>query len=231
MSKGRYCAAVPPHRPRVAGYLRGDDDAIIDQTATLRRWCTQNRLVLRTTYSDPAGPEELLRTGLISVIAAARAGAVEGIAVATMTAIAADPVVQEQVRTVITEAGSRLYAADDDATPERALIRHTLDVTAGNRVQITRLNTRTGRLRAKYGVPPYGWTLRDGVEVPVPEQQQVIGTILAWRADGLTLQQIADRLNTAGIPGARSGPWYRKTVNAVLHRAQHLPDQKEPIMT
>lgn len=232
MPAGRYRSAVPTRKPtRLVGYARGEAD-IPAQTAALRAWCDARRYELPTIHTDPPSSDDVVRPGLIRALAEVRGRLAAGLVIARMSVLATDPVVQEQVRDAIVHAGGRLHPIDPEPSPERELVRHTLDVVAANRLQVSRLITRSGaRQRTAGGAASYGWRVQDGRELPVPEEQQIIGAIVSWRDDGLSLQDIADRLNQAHIAGSRGGKWHRKTVAAVLHRARYLPNftnRKEP---
>lgn len=78
------------------------------------------------------------------------------------------------------------------------------------------------------GKPPVGWRVRDGQLVP-GERIDVVGQVHALRREGLTLEQIADRMNELGVPTATGkGPWRRNTVVRAL-KAPLPPDPVEQI--
>lgn len=71
-----------------------------------------------------------------------------------------------------------------------------------------------------------GWKRTDDVDadgrrvvVEVADEADVIRTILALRADGMTLRAIASELTERGIATKRGGTWRASTVNAVIKRA------------
>lgn len=66
---------------------------------------------------------------------------------------------------------------------------------------------------------PYGHEIRDGKLLPLASHADAISLMTEMRAEGATLQAIADKLNEMGIPTARGGKWYPMTVKNVLARA------------
>lgn len=70
--------------------------------------------------------------------------------------------------------------------------------------------------RQAYGRTPYGFR-RNGAALESIEFEQVaVRQIRAWRAEGLTLRAIVERLNTGGIPTKRGGRWAAQTVKYIL---------------
>lgn len=59
----------------------------------------------------------------------------------------------------------------------------------------------------RLGAPPMSQTAPDAVK-----------RIATLKADGLSLRQIADKLNAEGVKGGRGGRWWTKTVRAALQQ-------------
>lgn len=76
-----------------------------------------------------------------------------------------------------------------------------------------------GRRTSRY--PPFGWRhTRDGRCVAVPEEQEALNQMRLWRdIDGVTYQEIADRLNAMGVKTKRGSSWERGGVKRCLDRA------------
>ena len=79
---------------------------------------------------------------------------------------------------------------------------------------------------ARLGGVPYGWKRgpeRDDAGrllwSPVDDEQAVIERIRVYRADGMSYQHIASRLNDGGIPSRRGGQWYASAVMRALKHA------------
>jgi len=65
----------------------------------------------------------------------------------------------------------------------------------------------------------YGWKLTQSGHITIdPDQRACVYRILALRRDGLTLQQICDRLVDDGWPAPRSGKWYCATVKKIVEQ-------------
>ncbi|MBM3270039.1 MAG: recombinase family protein [Candidatus Sericytochromatia bacterium] len=69
------------------------------------------------------------------------------------------------------------------------------------------------------GRPGYGFEIRDGRLAEVEGEASVVARVAALRAEGQTLQQIADTLNGEGIATKRGGRWAPQTVKNLLARS------------
>jgi len=76
----------------------------------------------------------------------------------------------------------------------------------------------------RYGQVPFGYDLAaDGkVLVPNEDEWEVIRQMARWREAGQTLQEIADRLTTAGIAAQNGGRWAPATVRGILMRTEEV---------
>jgi site-specific DNA recombinase len=72
---------------------------------------------------------------------------------------------------------------------------------------------RTGSLRYGYDLDPDGIHL-----VPNPEEQRVLAKIRRYRAKGISLRGIADRLNKQGCTTKQGGPWKHSTIQGLVTR-------------
>ena len=72
---------------------------------------------------------------------------------------------------------------------------------------------RTGALRYGYDLAPDGIHL-----VPNPEEQKTLEKIKRYRAKGISLRGIADRLNKQGCTTKQGGPWKHSTVQGLVNR-------------
>ncbi len=68
------------------------------------------------------------------------------------------------------------------------------------------------------GQVPYGWNKQtDGTLVENAQEQRHIRFMQEWRADGWTLQTIADGLNNSMVPTkSGNGRWASKTISTIL---------------
>lgn len=69
------------------------------------------------------------------------------------------------------------------------------------------------------GSPAYGYEMLDKQLVKVASEYEAIALVKEMKANGCTLQQIADELNAQNIKTKRGGSWYPTTVKNILGRA------------
>ena len=97
---------------------------------------------------------------------------------------------------------------DDPDDPMRTAMRQMMGVFSQLERGMITARLRAGRAakRYAYGSPPFGWradkTSPTGF-ARVPVEQRVIERILAWRADGVPMREMARRLNAEEIPPKR----------------------------
>jgi len=72
-----------------------------------------------------------------------------------------------------------------------------------------------------YNHPPLGFDRQGDELVPNADELATVRRIRAWRDRGVSLHQIAHRLNDAGAPTKRGGAWYASTILAVLRNDLH----------
>lgn len=93
---------------------------------------------------------------------------------------------------------------------EREMIRdRILDGKAEKRA-------KEGKRAYTGGRPPYGWDARDGKLVINKREQTVRRRIKRLRKAGKTLEEIAETLNSDGIPSKSGGKWFKATVKQIL---------------
>ncbi len=66
---------------------------------------------------------------------------------------------------------------------------------------------------------PYGWDFSSDGLVEVLEEQGALQTMREWREQGQSFQEIAERLNRAGVRAKQGGDWGATSVRSVLKRA------------
>lgn len=66
---------------------------------------------------------------------------------------------------------------------------------------------------------PYGFTAVDGALLPDPTEQAVIARMTGLRGDGVSYNEIANKLNAEYIPTKRGGAWRSQTVKNIAVRA------------
>jgi DNA invertase Pin-like site-specific DNA recombinase len=119
-------------------------------------------------------------------------------------------------------------AAIDTGSPMgRMIFAIFAGMAEGERETIT-LRTKSGRLQKGHnggiacGTAPFGYRRReDGTFEVVEDEARVVRLMFALREDGLELQEIADRLNTAGHRGRKGGIWRKGTVGYCLDNPKY----------
>lgn len=74
---------------------------------------------------------------------------------------------------------------------------------------------RTGQ---KYSPIPFGYQEIEGRLEVIESEAKIVAEIVSRRADGETLQSIADSLNDRGIKGKRGGIWHPRTIKYLIER-------------
>lgn len=69
------------------------------------------------------------------------------------------------------------------------------------------------------GAFPYGYETVEKELSPIGDEYAAIAMMRQMKADGATLQTIADELNTQGIATKRGGKWYPTTIKKIVDRA------------
>jgi len=85
------------------------------------------------------------------------------------------------------------------------------------------MRIKTKKLHAGLGLPPYGYHKppgeffnNDAVLVQIPEQIQILNQIKDWFLAGLSLTEIAKRLNAQHIPSPRGKKWWYSVISYLL---------------
>ena len=65
---------------------------------------------------------------------------------------------------------------------------------------------------------PFGYDRKNGKLVENPDEIRTIGKVKKWWAEGTSNDDIAERLNFAGVRAKRGGLWYGPSVNDLLYR-------------
>ena len=76
--------------------------------------------------------------------------------------------------------------------------------------------------RQAYAPTPYGFERTGDALVPIASEQAVVRSIREWRASGLSLRAIVERLNAAGAPTKRGGKWASETVRYILNNTLYV---------
>jgi DNA invertase Pin-like site-specific DNA recombinase len=169
------------------------------------------------------------RPGLLDAIAELGRG--DMLIVAKRDRLGRDPVVVAMIEAAAQRRGARVISAAGEGTdsdsPTDVLMRRIVDAFAEYERLVIKARTKAalGAKRARgervSGRAPYGFALAaDGVHlVPCPAEQAVLTTIREMRSAGLTLQAIADALNSRGVCRREGSKWDHRFVSLLLRRA------------
>ncbi|HYY23520.1 MAG TPA: recombinase family protein, partial [Thermoleophilaceae bacterium] len=220
---GSAAAKPPAHRAeataRAVGYAslaRGqtsDSPELRDQAKAIERACASRGLALRRLIWDVANDtrSDLQRPGLrhaLEMIATGEASCLVVSGLDRLSRSAADLGVLVEW---LEKKGSRLIAVDldlDTAAPDGRLAARALAAVGGS----TRAEPKD--------LPPGGLAgprpqRRSSGRPAVADRPALEGRIRAMRAEGMTLQAIADTLNAEGVPTLRGGrKWRPSSVQA-----------------
>ncbi|MBN2359672.1 MAG: recombinase family protein [Deltaproteobacteria bacterium] len=201
------------------------------QRAALAAWCSANGTELVATFADlgiSGGAALDHRPGLTAAVAALTENGAGLLLVAKRDRLARDVVIAATVERLVERAGARVRSIDGTGEgdgPEAALMRTLIDAFAAYERALIKsrtkaaLSVKAGR-GERVGQVPYGYHLAaDGAHLEADAiEQERIAVIRALRADGLTLREIADRLNSDAVP-ARGQRWHTTSVARLLRRA------------
>lgn len=219
---------------RAVAYLRvsTDDQALGPeaQRAAVERWCASHGAQLVATFEDHvcgASPLDK-RPGLVAALDALAEHGAGVLLVAKRDRLARDVVLCAMVERLAERAGARVQSAAGEGTdgddPAAMLMRRIVDAFAEYERALIRARTRAalGVKRGRgerVGQVPFGFRLAaDGFHLePHEEEQGVAARVRALRAEGLSLDAVAGRLNAEGVP-ARGERWYGMTVGRILAR-------------
>lgn len=221
---------------RVSGKSQVDGYGLDIQLADINAAAERLGAVIVRVCSDEgvSGTKEAIdREGLACAIDGVREDEADGVIAANLTRLARTLTVQEAALALVWQAGGRVFMADsgevmadDPDDPMRTAIRQILGVMAQlDRATIT-LRMRKGR-EAKAasggyagGAPKYGQTASNKSLVDLPEEQRVIILVRKMREDGMTLRDIADRLNLLVIKSKQGKNWHPQSVSRLIAGAE-----------
>lgn len=223
---------------RVVGYTRVSTAEQVNgfgldvQECAIRDYCKAHGLRLVRVLSDEgqSGSNGLdNRVGLAEALAIAERGAVEGIVVYRLDRLARDLLLQETVMGRMRSAGAEVLSVTepdiDSENATRILVRQVLGAIAQYERAVIRGRMMAGKAakvaRGGYGGgrPRFGFRAEGGTLVPDTEEQAVIALARQLRSDGLSLREIASRLDASGATPKAGGTWHPIQVRRILDAA------------
>lgn len=246
-SEGRRCDISSDNiSTRVVAYLRVSTDGQVDgygldaQEAAVRGFCEDIGLTISAVFREEgvSGKRELNeRLQLLALNDYAEEHGITIVVIPALDRLARDLMLQESILREWEKRGWNVLSVKepgltgDDAT--RRFVRQVFGAVSELEHAMTVARTRSGRIaRARSGQPssgavPLGYAVgyHDGKKIRRIDAPgaAVVRKIFDLRADGLSLQAIADVLNAEGVkPPGRSKQWWKTTVGAILrNQAYH----------
>jgi DNA invertase Pin-like site-specific DNA recombinase len=196
------------------------------QRHAIARECAHRGLALTEIVTDrePASHKGLSRPGLAYVFGRISSGCAGGLVVADLARITHSAAELGAIMEWMATVKARLVAAnpafDTDREDGRLAAAMLIEVSRWER---TRLSERT-----RNGLEAARMSGKSTRRRAVTDDPALSGRITQMRAQGMTLQAIADRLNDEGVPTVRGGAkWRHSSVQAAAgyrrRRAQGLP--------
>jgi DNA invertase Pin-like site-specific DNA recombinase len=204
----------------MAGYVRvsteeqaGSGLGMSAQRAAIEQACEARGWRLGEMFEDTASGRTMgRRPGLASALDAVASGSVDGLVVAKLDRLSRSLLdfagLMERSRTE----GWSLVALDlgvDTSTPQGELMATVLASFAQFERRLIGQRTKDALAELK----------ASGVQLGRPRlvNDDIVAYIQQLRADGLTMRQVADRLNAENVPtGTGSGQWFGSTVSRLL---------------
>ena len=232
----------PATNPSLAvGYVRlspaGSRDALDAlgpdaQREALARWCAAHGAELVGTHEDldVSGGDPLdRRPALLAALDGLAQHGAGVLLVAKRDRLARDVLNAALIERLAERAGARVVSAAGEGTdglpgdPSGMLLRGIVDLFAQYERLVIAARTRAALAVKKArgertGGVPYGYRLAtDGVHLePDPDEARAVAAARRYRAKGMTLQAIADRLHTRGIRPRSGGRWHPQTVARIV---------------
>lgn len=217
---------------RVSTAEQVDGQGLDIQRDTISAWARTHGHTITAWHADEgiSGSNGLeTRAGL----AAALDTPDDGIVVSRLDRLARDLIVQEQILADVWRRGRSVHStadsesaclSDDPSDPSRKLVRQVLGAVSEYERAMIRLRMQSGRARKAagggyaFGAPPYGYAAVGGVLHPVPDEQATLARIRELRAQGVSLQAIADTLTGEGHSPRRGARWAVSSVRKITAR-------------
>lgn len=223
------------------GYVRVSTDRQADQgfglaaqKAAIQRWASGSQLKVLAVLADEgvSGTTEAVdRPALSSALRMLADGEARALVVPRLDRLARSLSVQEACLAQIWNWGATVYACDlgeirkdDPSDPMRTALRQMVAVFGQLERAMITARMRDGRAQKAlsggyaYGAPPYGYASREGDLVRVDTEVRTIKRARDLAREGLSLRQIAERLDAEDHLPRRALKWHPQTVARMLSR-------------
>ena len=219
---------------RVSTEEQAESGAGLDaQRHACHSWAERQGTALRAEHSDEGlsgSLSALKRPGLAAAIDALQPGDV--LVVAKRDRVCrGDVMAMGAIEAAIAKRKARLVSAagegtDDDEAPS-ILMRRVIDAMGEYELLMIRVRTRNAlaakkRRNERTGQVPYGKILDDDGRTlrDDPSWPQVVASIASHARDGLSLREIARRLDADNLPAKNGGKWSASSVRSILKSLQ-----------
>jgi len=205
---------------RVSGKGQVEGDGFTRQLAAIRAHARTHGLRIVEVFRDEgvSGTKELEnRPALSAMMEALHSNGVRVILIEKLDRLARDLMIQESIIADLQKHGFELVSVTEpdlcSNDPTRKLMRQMMGAFAEyEKTMIVqklrgarqRKRTKTGRCE---GRKPFGF---------YPGEDRIVGRMKALRAEGLSYDRIAERLNEEGIKPRNGQRWWGKTVNNIM---------------
>jgi DNA invertase Pin-like site-specific DNA recombinase len=203
------------------------------QSAACAAYAAKAGLTVIGTFTDAgisgaAGIED--RPGLMAAVAGLRRG--DALVIAKRDRLGRDQMAVLMIERAVSRKGAVIVSADgvgngDD--PGSVFMRQVVDAAAVYERNLIKARTKAAlaakrKAGERTGEVPFGWQLaEDGRLIEDAAEQTVLTKIMACRAAGMSLRQIAAILTDAGVRTKKgAAKWHGETIRSILTRAAAL---------
>jgi site-specific DNA recombinase len=217
--------------PKAIGYTRVSTDKQADHGVSLEAQVEKIRAMavvqgaeLLEVITDAESAKSLDRPGMARLLAMVDRGEVQTVIIAKLDRITRSVVdlgtLLERFKKHDVSLVSMAESLDTGSAAGRLVMNIMASVSQWEREAIGERTATALQYKRKhnkvYNHTPYGFTRQDDALVLCAGEQAIIGRVKALRADGWTLQRIADVLNEDGVPTKRGSLWAPQTVSNVV---------------
>jgi len=198
----------------------------------IARWCVDEGVSGTVEATD--------RPGLACALDAIESGEAHGLVTPKLDRLARSLSVQEAALAHVWRLGGQTFTvdtgevhSDDSGDPMRTAMRQVMG--AFGQLERAMIVQRMAKGRAAkadaggyaYGAPPFGWRTENGELVPDDREAPIVASIMRMHADGLSLRNIAARLEAYGHRPKRAERFSPNALSTIIKR-EHARRSQSP---
>jgi DNA invertase Pin-like site-specific DNA recombinase len=187
----------------------------------------QSWTIVEQIADEGASGKDLERPGLKRALQLIVDGEADGLAVAKLDRLSRSVIDAGSLAEWFDDVDARLIALDlniDTSTPSGRMVLHVLASVGQWEREVIAQRTRDGLAQLRLQGKPTG-------RPAVADKPELTERILLMRADGMTLQAIADQLNAERVPTLRGGSMWRvSSVENAAGYKRRRPRHKPPTL-